>query len=226
MGHHLPRGKAAIARRTPLPEAAPRCGFRPSCSPCRLWQGLCLMGRLWLGMGQVWRHAGGRMVRSPGDVVQDCAPRRFAPRGVAAICTLVQQIRKLCSPAQAGYRDTPSRRTPLSAGRLGATSHRWRGVSPRWSWRLGVGTDDTVVACRQRRSLRAWALRGPVCPEKLKLSIDLTLFELLLVLVQWTPPSSGMLGKEVSDHASRHLGAGGLHYPRRLLTDDFHHYHR
>jgi hypothetical protein len=139
-------GRGRHSPRTSLPEAAPRCGFRPSCPPCRLWQGLCLMGRLRLGMGQVWRNEGGRMVRSPGDVVQDCALRRFAPGGIAAISTQVQQIRKLCSPAQAGYRYTPSRRTPLSAGRIGATSNLWRGVSPRWSWRLGVGTDYTVVA--------------------------------------------------------------------------------
>ena len=48
-----------------------------------------------------------------------------------------------------------------------------------------------------------------VCPENLKLFINLTLFEFLLMLTQRAPPSSVMSLSGGSDHTPHHLGSAG-----------------
>ena len=59
-------------------------------------------------MGQMWGIACGRMVPSPGDGVQKCAPQRFAPARIAATRAQVREIRQVCSGAQTGYGYTPT----------------------------------------------------------------------------------------------------------------------
>jgi hypothetical protein len=63
--------------------------------------------------------------------VQPCTSPGVTPGDTSAICGNVRRIRPLCRGAQAGHRDAPTRRTPPSAGRTGATSSLGSGTSTR-----------------------------------------------------------------------------------------------